>query len=134
MKRFKTHILPYLILFLLPASILFSQANGEKIYYGVEIDGVLCGYSEMSISPGEKNGKKITLLEQKIIIKQSILGADVDAKIELKYHIDPETGNYFYCDSDILIGTTTPGCFLTGPKNRKGKVGILESGKKLQTS
>ena len=109
MKKSETYFLSFLILFFICAGVVFSVGEAEKCYYAAEIKGVPCGFSEVSISSVEKDGKKYTLLEEKRLVKQSILGGAFDTEIEQEYHVDPETGKFFYYDSNIRFGTTRMG-------------------------
>jgi len=86
-----------------------SQLEPEKLYYGIEINGVLCGYSEISLSPMVKDGKDMTLLKQKVFAMLSALGSKFNTEVKLTYHIDPVTGKFTYHDSDIKQGPTQLG-------------------------
>jgi hypothetical protein len=96
MKRFFT----LLILIL----VTVAPAAADEYYYGVEIAGVICGYSRVQTSQIEQDGKELILLEQSFVIKLSALGSTFDSKLAFTYKIDPETGNFVYHDSDIRQG------------------------------
>lgn len=81
-----------------------AQLETEKLYYGIEINGVLCGYSEISLSPMVKDGKDMTLLKQKVFAMLSALGSKFNTEIKLTYHIDSVTGKFTYHDSNITQG------------------------------
>lgn len=82
------------------------QIKEEKLYYAIEINGVLCGYSEINTSPMVKDGKDMTLLEQKMFLMLSALGSKFNTELKLTYHIDPATGKFTYHDSNITQGQT----------------------------
>jgi transglutaminase-like putative cysteine protease len=86
-----------------------AKVEPQTLYYGVEINGVLCGYSEISVSPMVKDGKDMTLLKQKLFAMLSALGSKFNTEIKLTYHIDPVTGKFTYHDSDIKQGPTQLG-------------------------
>ena len=86
-----------------------AQVEPQTLYYGVEINGVLCGYSEISVSPMVKDGKDMTLLKQKVFAMLSALGSKFNTEVKLTYHIDPVTGKFTYHDSDIKQGPTRLG-------------------------
>lgn len=78
--------------------------QAEEYYYGIEIAGVVCGYSRVQTSDIEKDGMKLILLEQSFTMKLSALGSNFDSKMKFTYQIDPVTGNFVYHDSDIEQG------------------------------
>jgi hypothetical protein len=78
-------------------------AQPGKVYFGIEIDGVLCGYSEHELSYDDEDGKFL-VLKSHVTIMLEALGADVNSEVRLTYHIDPETGQFFYHDSEIKQG------------------------------
>jgi len=109
MKGSKKQCLIYvLVLLILVFSGSFqaqaAQLEQEKLYYGIEINGVLCGYSEISLSPMVKDGKDMTLLKQKVFAMLSALGSKFNTEVKLTYHIDPATGKFTYHDSEIKQG------------------------------
>jgi transglutaminase-like putative cysteine protease len=81
-----------------------AQVETEKRYYGIEINGVLCGYSEINLSPMVKDGKDMTLLKQNVFAMLSALGSKFNTEVKLTYHIDPATGKFNYHDSEIKQG------------------------------
>ena len=93
-----------------------AKVEPQTLYYGVEINGVLCGYSEISVSPMVKDGKDMTLLKQKVFAMLSALGSKFNTELKLTYHIDPLTGKFTYHDSDIQQGPTQLGSkiFISG--------------------
>ncbi len=93
-------VITFLILILVTA----MPTMAEEYYYGVEIAGVVCGYSRVETSKFEMNGKELILLEQSFTMKLSALGSSFDSKMKFTYKIDPETGNFVYHDSDIEQG------------------------------
>jgi len=74
------------ILILVSSVSLKTQAalEPQTFYYGIEINGVLCGYSEINLSPMVKDGKDMTLLKQNVFA--------------------PATGKFNYHDSEIKQG------------------------------
>jgi transglutaminase-like putative cysteine protease len=92
----------------LMAALCFQAAwaviEKETIYYGVEISGTLCGYAEIDVSPLEKDGRELMLINQKIFILQSALGMEFDSDIRMNYHVDPETHQYTFIEMDIKQG------------------------------
>jgi transglutaminase-like putative cysteine protease len=105
------------LMWLMALLISFSgsyQAKAAKIepqtlYYGIEINGVLCGYSQVSVSPMVKEGKEMILLKDKVFAMVSALGSKFNTEVNLTYHIDPETWKFCYHDSEIRQGSTQLG-------------------------
>jgi transglutaminase-like putative cysteine protease len=81
-----------------------GQIEPQKLYFGIEINGVLCGYSEISLSPLVTDGKAMTLLKQNTFAMLSALGSQFNTDLKLTYHLDPTTGRFTYHDSDITQG------------------------------
>ena len=85
------------------------QAEGDKIYYGIEMGGVLCGYSEIDTSSVAEDGAELLVLKQKSFLMISALGSEFNADLRFTYRIDPATGMFVYHDSDITQGQTRLG-------------------------
>ena len=81
-----------------------TNSSSETYYYAVEINGVICGYSESNKTYIEKDGKKLLLVTDDIVVKLSILGGKVDMTIKNKYQIDPATEKFIYCEHEISAG------------------------------
>jgi transglutaminase-like putative cysteine protease len=81
-----------------------SQGRAEEYYYGIEINGVLCGYARLVTSPLRQDGREVTVLRHEIVLKGSLLGAPVDNRMALTYHLDPATKRFSYHDSTIEQG------------------------------
>ncbi len=55
-------------------------------YFGGVINGVTAGYGKTAISDVLYNKRKMILLEENVVIKQSVLGGNVDVDIKQKYY------------------------------------------------
>lgn len=108
--RAKRHLGAFAFFILLSAIAVQAGAAASieegKFYYGIEINGVLCGYSEIDISSVKENGGEMILLEQKTFAMLSALGSRFNTEIELTYHIDPRTGKFSYHESQVEQGPT----------------------------
>ncbi|HUV36016.1 MAG TPA: hypothetical protein VMX58_03655, partial [Patescibacteria group bacterium] len=58
-----------------------SAVEEEKIYYGIEINGVLCGYAEFDIAPIEKDGRELILLKEKMFAMLTALGMAFNTEV-----------------------------------------------------
>lgn len=92
-------------LLLLISSAAADQPKNETLYYAVEQNGVLCGYSQVDISRVEVDGKRVTKMDERVEMHIKALGASVVATFEFSYHIDPETNMYFYHECTIDQGS-----------------------------
>lgn len=86
-------------LLLLNAKDLSAQVQDGRIYMGIELNNILCGYSEISIKDSWQEKKPYLEIIQKNYISFKALGRDIDQKQVFTYHIDKGTGNFFYHDS-----------------------------------
>jgi len=111
MKTFKNQFFVFSFLIL-----IFSCSSYQKLvnqeddlaktktqYYGIEINGVLCGYSKMETSPILKDGKDLIQLKQKTFVMISALGSKFNTDLKLTYFIDPQ---FTYHDSYVKQGQT----------------------------
>ena len=78
-------------------------AETRTFYYAIELNGVLCGYSEIAESLTDKN---LIRLDQKVHARLTALGMPFNSEVRLTYEIDPETGGWVYHDSDLRQGPT----------------------------
>jgi transglutaminase-like putative cysteine protease len=81
-----------------------AQTDTEKTYFAIELEGDLCGYSEIELAPIEENGRELILLKHYLTTTLQALGAEVHSEVRLTYHINPETGQFTYHDSEIKQG------------------------------
>lgn len=86
-----------------PGQSLYSPAATEY-YYGIEINGTLCGYARFETSPLFQDGRTMLLLKQEVLMHVAALGGRVESRLDLTYHIDPATGRFTYHDSTIAQG------------------------------
>ncbi|UCH98315.1 MAG: hypothetical protein JSV88_16140, partial [Candidatus Aminicenantes bacterium] len=104
MKQLKRLFFIFLVLLFIFGCSGSSDPGNEKIlgeakkeYYGVEVNGVLCGYSELTVNHIEKDGKKVKQVEQNIFFMLTLLGSNVNTDMKMLSYLDPETYkcNYF---------------------------------------
>ena len=81
-----------------------AQAEPQTRYYGIEINGVLCGYVESNISPTVVDGKDMTLEEENVFVMLSALGSEFNTEVKSQSYIDPATGGFTYLNTDISQG------------------------------
>ena len=78
----------------------------DKTYFAVEINNVICGYSESSETPIKKDGKDLINQEVDIFFMLSILGSEFNTEINAKSTIDPETRKASAVITHIKQGST----------------------------
>jgi hypothetical protein len=93
---------------ILLSSALFTPGStppsAEEYYYGIEINGTLCGYVKFTTAPLVQEGRKLVLLEHTVLMQVRALGKSVESRLKLTYHLDPETNGFRYHDSTIEQG------------------------------
>lgn len=77
----------------------------DTFYYGIEIGGVLCGYTETSKQLISEGDKEWLQMNDEILMKLSALGQEVTIEIVNNYKVDPQTGQYFYCNRNYSNGS-----------------------------
>ena len=76
----------------------YSQEEVQKIFLGIELNNVLCGYSEVFIRDAENESKHLMEIVQKNYISFKALGKDIEQQQLFTYRIDKRTGNFIYHD------------------------------------
>jgi hypothetical protein len=87
-----------------PASSRTSPVAADKLFYGIEVNGVLCGYAEYDVSTVDEEGRTLTRIETKSLAMLSALGMGFDTKVALTYEVDPATGRFVSHTSEIDQG------------------------------
>ena len=101
-----------LLLFILAASLSVSaQDEISKYFIGIELNGVLCGYSEVLVN--NKGVNDCIEIDQKTYISFEAMGRDINQKQVFTYHLDPETGNFIYHDSYMEQGVNKMSASMT---------------------
>jgi hypothetical protein len=76
----------------------------EKAYYGIEINGVLCGYNEYTANIIEQDGKKMKQAKSDLFLMLSLFGSPVNTEMNMLSYIDPGTAKCNYYSIDIKQG------------------------------
>ena len=95
-----------------------DSLNTEKAYYAIEINGVVCGYSEASGVPITNNGKDLIKQEVDIFIMLSLLGSEFNTEMNSTALVDPETRKATHINTDIKQGQTDFNIELTIKDNK----------------
>ena len=95
-KKNYTVVLIIAVLFL--SSPGFSRERINKYFIGIELNGTLCGYSEVIVKDPPEEGINYRIIDQKTYISLEALGRDITQKQVFTYHLDPVNGNFIYHD------------------------------------
>lgn len=76
-------------------------------YFGIEINGTLCGYSIESLCNGMPDGHPVRYEQSDIILKMTLLGAGMDIHINALFCLDPTTGRASRIKYNILTGNSS---------------------------
>ena len=78
----------------------------KKLYYGIKINDVLCGYAEIDIQPAERDGKKFLKIDDRTFVMVSALGSKFNSEIHSVFYVDSVTGRFHYQENYIKQGPT----------------------------
>ena len=96
------------ILFLAGLMLVSANANSlddiQKLFMGIELNNVLCGYSEILLKETTEDKKSYLQIDQQTYISFKALGRDISQKQIFSYKINQETGNFIYHDSYMEQG------------------------------
>ncbi|MDQ7816388.1 MAG: transglutaminase domain-containing protein [Melioribacteraceae bacterium] len=115
MKQMKIYLSILFIVIMVYPFGAFSAANfqqqgsnsiqSDKIFYAIEINGVLCGYSEASETPVKKKGEELIRSDINIFTMLSVLGSQFNQELKISTLIEPETRKYREAKTLIDQGT-----------------------------
>jgi len=101
-KRTLKTLLTTVIIFLFTIS---ANAQFERMYYAVEMDGVLCGYVTSDMDMTEYRGQSMIELRDTARLLLKALGQDMDMQIYSRHIIHPETDLVLYNKTKIDYNT-----------------------------
>lgn len=90
---------------LLLGSLTACSQPGEKLYYAIETQGEIYGYDEVTITHIKDSGKPLIRLKENLKSTSSLLGANINTRIQSEYYIDPETGQFTSHEFDLDQGS-----------------------------
>jgi len=83
------------------------KERSHDYYFGVEITGMLCGYSIARECSGLKDGVKTDFESNEVLIKLSVLGEGVDNRISSLFGMDPVSRRLMFNEIKINTGNTS---------------------------
>lgn len=109
----KHQVLTLLVILLICSYRLSAQDQIEKYFIGIELNGVLCGYSEVYVAQPLTTGTPYINIDQKTFISFKAIGRDISQKQLFTYRLDPADGNFIYHDSYMEQGEQKTGATMT---------------------
>lgn len=82
----------------------YSQNDIQKLFMGIELNNVLCGYSEILLKEAPEDRNSCLQIDQQTYISFKALGKDITQKQVFSYKINQETGNFIFHDSYMEQG------------------------------
>jgi len=95
---------PLFVALLTCSCCLTAQDQTEKYFIGIELNGVLCGYSEVIVMQPQAPSTPYLNIDQKTYITFKAIGRDISQKQLFTYSIDPTNGNFTYHESHMEQG------------------------------
>ena len=83
---------------------LSGQEGINKYYIGIELNGILCGYSEVLVKDPGAGDNDYIAIDQKTFISFKALGRDIVQNQLFTYHLNPSDGNFAYHNSYMEQG------------------------------
>lgn len=81
-----------------------AAAGADKAYFAIEINGVVCGYLEISETPLRREGRDIVEQEADMFLMLSALGSQFNSKIKVNSLLDAATRRSLQADIRIDQG------------------------------
>jgi hypothetical protein len=95
----------FLFLLLIISSCTAAGGNDEKVYYAIEINGVVCGYSEVTEANIQKEGKEYIRQNINMYIMLSLFGSEFNNETKIISLKDPVTKKCYQLKGEIKQGT-----------------------------
>ena len=95
----------YLLFLILISACTTLSKNDDKVYYAIEINGVLCGYTETSDTNIQKEGIEYLHQNMDMFIMLSLFGSEFNTRMKIISLINPVTKNCSLLKGEINQGT-----------------------------
>lgn len=82
-----------------------QETNDNKIYYAIEINGVLCGYTETAESNSIIEGTEYLDQDMHMFVMLSLFGSEFNTEMKINSRLDPVTKKCYMMDGEINQGT-----------------------------
>lgn len=94
-----------LIVILFGAFACYSNIFEEKVYYAIEINGVLCGYTESSEHIESIGGENYVRQTVKMYIMLSLFGSEFNTDMEITSILNPDSRRCSQLNGELTQGT-----------------------------
>lgn len=91
MKTYKRQLAIVFMILVFGFLVMPGVDGAKKTYYAVEINGVVCGYSESSESLLQEAGREYVQQETNVFVMLSLLGSEFNRSIKVTSLLDPTT-------------------------------------------
>jgi hypothetical protein len=81
-----------------------DPAGTGKVYFAIEINGVVCGYSESSETMPQQDGRRLIHQDTSVFVMLSLLGSKFNSEIKVNAILDAETKKLLQADTRIDQG------------------------------
>ena len=81
------------------------ETDDGKIYYAIEINGVLCGYTETSESHTSVDGKEYLNQTVDMYIMLSLFGSEFNTDMKIMSVLDPDSKRCYRLNGEINQGS-----------------------------
>jgi hypothetical protein len=97
-------VLVLAVLLLLASTAAQSGDEVAEYTYAIEVNGVVCGYADVTVSKVVAEGRPYTEVKHQLFTMRVLLGAQVNTNVESIYHVDPVSGQFFFMSSHVTQG------------------------------
>lgn len=95
----------YIVCILGVLSACQAVADGEKVFYAIESDGVVYGYMEQTIQRDEGHEQPNVTIREEVKSISTALGMTVDTQVHSECRIDPESGRFSSYEVEVDQGS-----------------------------
>ena len=78
----------------------------KKLYYGIKVNNILCGYMEITQESAERDGRQLLKIDNNTFIMLSALGSKFNSNIHSELFVDSVSGQFVHQHNHIKQGPT----------------------------
>jgi len=94
-------------------ALLCACSGGEKVYYAIERSGVVLGYLETEVSPGDSLAGTPTIVHSRMRNRLTLLGQNMDVVVEAERHAEVTTDRTLSMEFEVRTGRAIAGARCT---------------------
>ena len=88
------------------SEVKIDTSNSITYCAAVEINDVLCGYSETTVSPMTLDGEEMQMIVGEVHVLLSLMGEGMDMDFDYEYQCSKNLTSYVYSRMDVMVGST----------------------------